>query len=402
NEEVGIEGAGYAATKFDNQIYLGTNNGAFTQKKTTDTSFNNPFKLIPESEGQVYNFSEVENQLILNHHKGAFKLKGDKLHKIYNLGSWKFMSTSNPNLILGGNYRGISFFKKANSNLTYKHNILNFDESSRIMEFENDSTLWMTHGSKGAYKLTLDNSMNVKGKIEHYGKDDGFPSDRLISVYSLNEKLVFTSEQGIYDFNPDLNSFTPNLQLNNLLGTDHISKMASNKSSSIYYIQNKKFGILIQEGFGTFKNETHIFKHINKYINDDLPNISIIDNNNILIGAKEGFIQYNPNKKFSINKDFRILIRTIEIESPTDSIISYNPSHIDKIEITEKHSIKFQYAAPYFDGFQDLKYSYRLLPLNEQWSKWSNKGEKEFTHLPFGEYTLEVKAENIYGFESNA
>lgn len=401
NEEVEIEGAGYAAIKFNNQIYLGTNNGAFTQKKANDTSFNNPFKLIPKSEGQVYNFSEVENQLILNHHQGAFKLKGDKIHKIYNLGSWKFMNTSNPNLILGGNYRGISFFKKENSKWTYKHNIINFDESSRIMEFENDSTLWMTHGSKGAYKLTLDNSMYVKGKIEHYGKDDGFPSDRLISVYSLNGKLVFTSEEGIYDFNIDSNSFTPNLNLNKWLGTDHVSKIISDEKNTLYYIQNQKLGKLHQKSFGSFENEINIFKHINKYINDDLPNISIIDNNNIFIGAKEGFIQYNPNKKFSINKDFQVLIRTVEIESPTDSIISYNPSHIDKIELTEKHSIKVQYAAPYFDGFEDLKYSYRLSPLNEQWSTWSNKVEKEFTHLPFGEYTFEVKAQNIYGLESN-
>jgi len=401
NEEVGIEGTGYAATKFDNQIYLGTNNGVFIQEKTRGTAFNNPLKLIPKSEGQVYNFSKVANQLILNHHQGAFKLEGTKLHKINNLGSWKFMKTPNPNLILGGNYRGISFYEKENNKWVYKHNVLNFDESARIMEFENESTLWMTHGLKGVYKLTFDNLMNVKGEIEHYGKDDGFPSNRLISVYSLNDKLVFTSEQGIYDFNPDLNSFTPNLQLNNLLGTDHISKMVSNKSTSIYYIQDKKFGNLIQKGFGTFENETNIFKHINKFISDDLSNISILDNNNILIGAKEGFIAYNPNKKRVINKNFQVLLRTIEIQSPTDSIKSYTPSSIENIEINEKHSVKFQYAAPYFDGFEDLKYSYRLLPLNKQWSTWSSQGDKEFTHLPYGHYTFEVKALNIYGMESD-
>ena len=99
--------------------------------------------------------------------------------------------------------------------------------------------------------------------------------------------------------------------------------------------------------------------------------------------------------------NFQVLLRDIEIQSDTDSISSYNPSTIDKIEITEKHSIKFQYAAPYFDGFEELKYSYRLLPLNKQWSIWSSQGDKEFTHLPFGQYTFEVKALNIYGTESN-
>lgn len=401
NDEVGIEGTGYAAIKFDNQIYLGTNNGVFIQKKSNENSFNNSFKLVPKSKGQVYNFSEIENELILNHHQGAFKLKGTKLDKIYPLGSWKFMDTPNPNLILGGNYRGISFFEKKNYKWIYKHNISNLDESSRVMEFENDSTLWMTHGSKGAYKLNLSNSMNVNGKIEHFGKNDGFPSDQFISVYSIDENLIFTSEQGIYDFNSDLNSFTPNLHLNKWLGTDHVNKIISDKKNTIYYIQNQTIGKLRQKKLGTFENERNIFKHVNKYLNDDLPNISIIDNNNILIGAKEGFIQYNPNHKLVINKNFKVLLRNLEIHTLTDSTTTYNPSIKNNIEITKNQSIKLKYATPYFDGFEDIKYSYRLLPLDENWSKWTSASEKEYSHLPYGNYTFEVKAQNIYGKESD-
>ncbi len=96
-----------------------------------------------------------------------------------------------------------------------------------------------------------------------------------------------------------------------------------------------------------------------------------------------------------------MLLRKVETQFRTDSVTTYNPSYIDEIKITETHSIKFHYAAPYFDGFEDLKFSYRLLPLDEHWSKWTNSGEKEFTHLPFGKYTLEIKAQNIYDLESD-
>ncbi|MEX1383353.1 triple tyrosine motif-containing protein, partial [Lutibacter sp.] len=274
-------------------------------------------------------------------------------------------------------------------------------KSSRIMEFENDSTLWMTHGSKGAFRIEFDHNLEVQKKIKLYGKDQGFPSNIFIDVYSLNNNLVFTSEKGIFDFNPITETFSPNAYFNKWLGTEHVSELVSNKGESIYYIQNKKIGNLLQKGFGSFENETQIFKHINKFISNDLPNISILDKNNVLFGAKEGFINYNPNKKFFINKKFQVLPRKVETQSPTDSISTYNPSYVDKIEITETHSIKFHYATPYFDGYEDLKYSYRLLPLDEQWSKWSSSGEKEFTHLPFGEYTLEIKAQNIYELESN-
>lgn len=400
NEEVGIEGTGYAAARYDNKIYLGTNNGVFIQKNESNKLQSHPFKIITGSEGQVYNFSEVENGLILNHDRGSFELKGVNLIQIQNIGSWKFMNTKIPDIYIGGSYRGISFFNKKQDKWTKIQTVEGLEESSRIMQFENDSTLWMTHASKGAFRIEFNSNLTVQKAIKNFGKKDGLPSNIMIDVYSLNDKLVFRSEKGIYDFNTNSQTFSPNLYFNKWLGTDHVSDLVSNGNTSIYYIQNKKFGNLYQKGFGTFENETNIFKHINKFISDDLANISILDKNNVLIGAKEGFIDYNPNKKIFINKNFHVLLRKIEIQSPTDSISSYNPSYADKIEITETHSIKFHFAAPYFDGFADLKYSYRVLPLDEQWSDWTSSGEKEYTHLPFGEYTMQVKAINIYGLES--
>lgn len=400
NEEVGLEGTGYAAIKYDNLIYLGTNNGVFLQSNDTYELKSNPFKIIPGSEGQVYNFSKIENGLILNHDRGAFELKNTALTQIQDIGSWKFMNTKTPNLIIGGDYRGISFYNKKNDHWTKIKEVQELAESSRIMEFENDSTVWMTHASKGAFRIEFDSNLAVQKKITLFGKDQGLPSNILIDVYALNGKLVFTSEKGIYDFNPKTKTFSPNLYFNKWLGTEYVSTLVANEGKSIYYIQNKKIGNLIQKGFGSFENETYIFKHINKFISNDLANISILDNNNILIGAKEGFINYNPNKERFINKNFHVLLRKVETQSPTDSISSYNPSSVDKIEITETHSIKFQYAAPYFDGFEDLKYSYRVLQLDKQWSEWTNSGEKEYTHLPFGAYTMQVKALNIYGLES--
>ncbi len=399
NEEFGVEGTGYAAIKHKDQIYLGTNNGAFTQKKTSNKQ--RPFELISGSEGQMYSFSTIEDALFLNQERGASILKKEQLEQVEGIGSWKFMNTHIPNTIIGGGHRGISFFKRKKGKWLKANTIENLDESSRIIEFENDSTFWMTHVSKGAFRIEFDSKLNVQKKITRFGKKEGFPSNTMINVYSLNNKLIFTSESGIFDFNSKKGSFTPNNYLNELLGNEHISTVSSNGTKSIYYIQNQKFGKLTQKSFGTHEKHTSIFKHINKYLNDDLPNVSILNRKNILIGAKEGFILYNPDKKITIKEDFKVLLRTIKIASPNDPI-SERSSVFDKgVEINRTQSIKFEYAAPYFEGFEDLKYSCRLLPLNKQWSNWSDLGEKEYTHLPSGKYTLELKALNIYELESD-
>jgi DNA-binding CsgD family transcriptional regulator len=400
NEEVGIEGAGYAAHYFNGTLYLGTSNGVFTQNLMNE--YKNPIKyqFVPGSEGQVYNFSQIDNELILNHNQGAFLINGNRLDKFHDIGSWKFIKTSDSNLILGGDYQGIRYFKKLDGKWNRIGEIPNLNESSRILEFENDSTLWMTHGFKGAYKLRLDKNMQLKNDIQHFGKHSGFPSNILITSYILNEKLIFTSERGIYDFNADSLTFSSNLFFDNILGKDHVSKLVTADDNSIYYIQNQELGVLKEESYGKFQKETSVFKHINKFINDDLQNISIINQQNILVGAKEGFIHYNPLKEHHINKDFSALIRSVEITKSKDSISTISPSFTKTLELHSDQNIKINYASPYFDGYEDIKYSYRLSPLDDTWSNWSSMNEKNYEHLPYGQYTFEVKALNLYGIES--
>ena len=398
NEEVGVFGTGYAAHKHNDRIYLGTSNGVFTQKNSIKKNYS--FNFLDGSEGQVYNFSQINNSIFLNSHNGAHEIKNLKLNKFHDIGSWKFIKTKDPNLIIGGDYQGIRFFKKKNNQWKNIGEIPNLSESSRIIHYQNDSTLWMTHGYKGAYKIDIDSNYRLKNRIKHFGLENGFPSNILISAYNLNDKLVFTSENGIFDYDPDLMKFKSNITFDKILGKDHVSAMECDKNNTIYYIQNKELGILKEKNFGEFSKETGIFKHINKLINDDLPKITTIDEENIIIGAKEGFIHFNSTKSHNRNKNFTTIIREIEISEKNDSLKKINPSYAKGIKLNPEEIININYSSPYFDGFEDLKYSYKLTPLDKSWSQWSSNNSKGYDHLPYGNYIFEVKASNIYGEES--
>jgi len=400
NEELGVEGTGYDAHYFEDTVYLGTNNGLFYQQDTNVFSEDKIFKFLKESEGQVYKLSQVNNELFLNHHKGTFKIEGNTLEQIHDIGSWTFTPTSKPDLILGGDYKGIKYFEKQNNTWIHTADIPGLTESSRILVFENDTILWMSHGYRGVYRIEFDKNMQPKGDIKHFDKRHGFPSNILITAYKLDGKMIFTSEHGIYNFNPQSLEFSSNTFFDDLLGKAHVSNLKSDNYNSIYYIQNEEFGVIREEKFGRYSKETSKFKHINKYISDDLQNISIIDNNNILITAKDGFVHFDPSKKYSIKKDFSTNIRSVKASKEEDSTFVDIPIKTEDFGIHKNQSIKIEYASPYYDGFEDLKYSYRLKPLDEKWSKWSSLNEKSYDHLPFGDYTFEVKALNIHGSES--
>ncbi len=398
NDEVGLEGTGYVAQIYKGIVYLGTNNGLF--KRSNDSRISR-YELVPGSEGQVYNLSIVDGMLIINHHFGAYILQDDSLVQFYNIGSWKFSNSNIPGLYFGGDYQGISIFTSNNNSLDRVGGIDGLNFSSRMFEFESDTVLWMSHGSQGAYRISFRPNSNDVAWIREYGEGKGFPSNIMISVYRINDNLLFTGETGVYNYNNESDQFIPNQFFNKWFGKNHISEIASDGNNTLFFIQNLKLGTLKQEAFGTYSKETGIFKHINKYINDDLPNVSIIDDENVLIGAKEGFIRYNTSKKFSRNKDFKVLLRSMDVRSSNDSVITYIPEFVNDISIQKNQSVTFKYASPYFDGMDEVKYSFRLLPLDKNWSDWSRKGEMEYPYLPSRTYTFEVKAQNVYGDESD-
>jgi DNA-binding CsgD family transcriptional regulator len=99
-----------------------------------------------------------------------------------------------------------------------------------------------------------------------------------------------------------------------------------------------------------------------------------------------------------IHKDFEVLLKNVSVQSSADSLVNYNPLFLESpFVVLKENTIKLEYAAPYFDGFEDLQYSYRLVPMDDSWSKWTALSEKEFSRLPYGNYRFEVKAKNIYG-----
>jgi DNA-binding NarL/FixJ family response regulator len=242
--------------------------------------------------------------------------------------------------------------------------------------------------------------MQVRDGIRQYGIKNGFSSND-INVFSLNEQLLFTAKDGIYNFNRQSDSFDPNQFFNKWLGQEQVVLIASDGGPVIYYIQDGHLGRLIQESFGTFRIEKDLFKHINKFMNDDLPNVSIIDAENILIGAKEGFIKYDPSKPISTEKEFPVLLRSLEVKLFQDSSVTYDPAFLNEFQLTNNPSLKFQFAATHFDGFEEIKYAHRLLPMDDSWSEWTTNGIKEYSFLSPGKYIFEMKALNVYGKESS-
>ena len=126
---------------------------------------------------------------------------------------------------------------------------------------------------------------------------------------------------------------------------------------------------------------------------------------------------YHFDKAFTRNDTFsyQALIRKISISN--DSLL-FNGSNfrddgtgkysleLEQAKETQPiiqhryNNIEFRWAAPFFEQEEETKYSYLLEGFDKEWSEWGDASLKDFTNLPFGDYTIHVKAKNVYGDES--
>ncbi|WP_185154323.1 triple tyrosine motif-containing protein [Fulvivirga sp. M361] len=401
-EQSGLPGTGYCATTFNNKLYLGTNNGLFYQEANSNPlASGSSYKLVRNTSGQVYNIQQINEELFLAHHNGAFLVTGDNATRFYNeTGTWKFAHSVGKNRILAGAYDGFRIFEKKEGTYFLYRNFDSFKESSRVFEFTNDSTLFMTHGYKGAYKITFNQDFTRLNDVRFYGQNDGFPSHLLINVFDLGSQLVFAAERGIYIYDDLQDRFLNYQNLEKHLSAEsHVTELTSDLKGNIFFRSDQALGYLEKTPFGEYEKNTAIFKRISKYLSDDFENISIIDHQNVFFGAKEGFIHYNPSIEYPDNQPFETYIREITVIADQEELLYGGSNDIGQGNIFLPaffSSLKFRFASPYFHGQDELVFQYLLENFEKDWSEWSALTEKEYTNLYEGEYTFRVRARNTF------
>jgi hypothetical protein len=111
------EGSGYTSIVHDQQLYIGTSNGLYTVPVggNRDISYaQGAFVPVANAQGQVWNLSEVNGELLMGHHEGAFRVHADRADLMAGgTGFWAFFPYSNilpSEIIVAGTYNGIRLF----------------------------------------------------------------------------------------------------------------------------------------------------------------------------------------------------------------------------------------------------------------------------------------------------
>jgi hypothetical protein len=196
------QGAGYSAIVFDETLYLGTNQGLFYMPFDHFANGTGEFKLIDNTTGQVWSLEAHNNQLFCNHHLGTFIVENDQAVKISNEnGYWGFIPLrQNENVLLGGTYTGLVLLKKGFKGWEFAHKLKGFDESSRFLVQNHDGDVWMSHGSRGIFRLRLNAELDSVIDSRLYTAGNGLPATEQNIIFHYLQKAYVSTVNGIYEY----------------------------------------------------------------------------------------------------------------------------------------------------------------------------------------------------------
>jgi ligand-binding sensor domain-containing protein/DNA-binding CsgD family transcriptional regulator len=400
-----LRGIGYCAKIHQDKIYFGTSNGLYaTDWQTYYNPFETqPFQLVENTKGQVWSLNIHQNELLLGHHEGTFRIEDYQAIQLSNLpGSWTSIPLQNfENQILEGNYNGLNLYDFQNEHWQFQHKIENMiDESCRIMAQDNQGNVWVAHPYRGVYRIALDIENKKVKSIKLYNSKNGFPSDLYIHVFKIGDGLVFAAERGIYEYKPEKDGFELSERWSEMIdSTSRVQRLMEDKKGNIWFVNDDEVGVFWVKDFGVEKRlEKQLFPQLKNRLVAGFEHIYPYDDENVFFPLERGFIHFNPKKYGAIDTVFHVHLQQIKLGDSTTVFGGWQSKNWKKPLFKYfENSFIFTYAASDFSDFYKTEFQYLLEGLDDDWSNWTNKTLKEYTNLPVGKYTFKVRARNANG-----
>ena len=388
NDTKGAIGTVYTSVLFDDYLYLGTNQGLFYKKRDV----NSDFTFIEGTNGQVWNLKVIDNQIFCGHDRGTLLIKNKKLQYSISqsLGTWDFkLLSDNPNIILQGNYNGLSLLEKIQGKWRYRNKIKGFDISSRFYHYLGDK-IYVNHELRGLYELNINEELTAVTKVSNITPMTKGNGSNFIK---FSKNYYYTSSQDVYRYNSDA-TFTDSEPFKDVLKgfSTRTTIMDVKDSEGLKWCFADDNILIISSGSVTQTPKVEIIPVAIsnfKRVVSGFENLTRIGADEYLLGSAYGYFIFNSDTP-KPNHIYNLKINSVEASNINEDkfrLDSTNPKNLDP----GSNNIYISFSIPHYDNIVSKKYSYKLEGWSNSWSDWKSDSHQVFENLPYGSYKFKVK-----------
>ena len=388
SDDTGIFGTVYASLLHQGILYIGTNQGLFY--KNFDS--NGEFKFINGTKGQVWSLFEYANTIFCGHDSGTFIIEKGTAKSIFQQsGTWKFETVpDHPELLLQGNYYGISVLKNSGGQWVFSNKISGFDYSSKYFEINNSREIYVSHEYKGVFRLQV-NSEFLKTSSPFFTYLNP-KKGKNASLSKFNNVIYYACKDGIFTLDNNSKQFKKDRFLSAVFEKDEYTsgKLIVDDSNKLWLFSRNYIHYFTLSKLSSELKQNAI--PIPASLTNSMlgyENITQLTNSVYLIGTTDGYYTININDLSF--KNYSVSISNISINKLNGKLTNCPISEEGDFSYDE-NNVTFSYTVPEYNKYISAEYQYLLEGSQEKWSEWSAKSTVNFKNLPPGDYVFKIRA----------
>ncbi len=433
-EKQGLLGRGLNLeySSFYDKLYIGTTFGIYQNdylaKVNPVNGVKKPFSILEGTEGYALNVFNKDSILFYGHNLGVFQVQDTIATKPYwgerPKATWYVAPTSETSVMIDSlklvllHSKGIALVSKRKGNKVLKDAVVwdekvysNFDEGIRKI-VKHNNYWWAQNSRKGVFRLHFSENYDSLLEIKIYGIEEGLPALEENTIYKINDKIVLTNgnQDKVYNYDIDKDKFIINQELSAYFEGNTIITLHEDEKGNIWYRAVGDKGVLWKKN-NTYTKQ-NVFMNILKTYNA-INGTTILPDSKIAIGVNEGFVIVDAKEEFLTMQKPSVFVRQIDFLGETDSllfggvffdadslVVDQQPQN-QKLRLeSSMNALRFSFASPFMLFPEMTEYRYKLEGLDEKWSAWTKKNQKEYTNLSDKKYKFIVQSRNIWEVES--
>lgn len=383
----GVLGTVYTSQLYNDKLYVGTNQGLFCKKFNSSEEFS----LVRGTKGQVWSLFVYDGMLFCGHHNGTYIVGNGGANPIFSKsGTWTFTTVpGQKELLLQGNYNGISVLEKKNNQWSFRNKLKGFEYSSKNFEITNHFEIYVSHEYKGVFRLETNSKLEAVKKYSMYDKPTKGKNAGLVK---FNNSIYYAYKEGIFKLNEKTKQFEKDALLSSVFKKSEYTsgKMIVDNSNKIWLFSKANINYYTASKLSKQLKRNSI--PIPASLSNSMlgyENIKQLSPSNYLFGTTDGY--YIMNIKDLAFKNYKVVLTNVTTNAL--DMPSRNNSIQEKGDFdNDENNINFSYTVPEYNKYINAEYQYMLEGFQDRWSEWNVKSSINFKNLPAGDYVFKVRA----------
>lgn len=342
----GILGSVYSVVSTPKGYLMASNHGVFKYE-------DKQLSLIPNTQGQAWNISKINNKYLIGHNEGTFVYDNGLFYKSSPInGGWNLTKSSINNSYLQATYSGVIIYNNA-TDLKQYIVINKILKPIKYVAQNRKNEIWAADNNRGLYRIQYNDAYETTN-VENVTQRSKIANDFGVKIFEFRNEILFLINKSWYTYNSISNKLEPNELFNanfknisNIVSIDenHFLVLQEGLLYHIYAHDNKFIRTIIQEKY-----------YKGKIIND---NLKVFKNKeNYLLNLDDGFISLQlkyANKKKS----------NISVEAFVDNTLVKNKAKIKYNSELHIHVISGVFGATRPNLFYKINGTKEFIPVNE-------------------------------------